>query len=77
MTFWLLLATLLVFSSWGAVRFSPSRRRGREQDYAAFIYVCVLLFAALPLTTGDGRWSLVLLPLGLIVGTVIVRRASR
>jgi hypothetical protein len=65
MIFWLSLATLWIFSIGGAIYFRGERSVQHWSRYRSFIYACAILFAALPLTSGDWRWSLPLLPLAL------------
>lgn len=74
MAFWVTLAVLLIASASGAIYFSASRRAAKADQYRLFIYGCVLLFAALPIATGDWQWSLVFLPVGLVVGRTIIAR---
>jgi hypothetical protein len=45
--------------------------------YPPFIYVCALGVAALPLTTGDWPWSLVVLVPVLVTARFMIARRSK
>ena len=77
MIFWILLLTLLIMAAGGASYFAQAKGPLRHHNYSAYVISCALLFAALPISTGQPRWSLVLLPLGLVAGGIIISRKQR
>ena len=72
MFFWFWLIALLAFSAIGAVR----TRTAPAEQYATFIYVCAVGWASLPIATGDWLWSLLFLPISLVVARMMMRRRA-
>ena len=77
MIFWLLLVALWLFSITGAIYFRGQRGFDRWSRYRQFIYTCAVMFAALPVASGDWQWSLLLLPLGLGAAEISARFTQR
>lgn len=76
MAFWILVGVLFMVSAVGFVYFEDDRRKN-DPNYAPWIYGCALLFAAIPLTTGDTVWSILVLPLALGTAAMIVARRQK
>ena len=72
MLFWVWIIGLLAFSAIGAVR----THSAPLDRYATFIYVCVVGWSSIPIVTGDWLWSLLLLPLGLAIARLMIRRRA-
>lgn len=77
MIFWLLLITLLIGGAWGEWHFARPGKPPDRKTYSGFLYGCYVLFAALPIATGDWPWSLVVLPFALITARIVIARRFR
>ena len=72
MLVWFWIISLLAFSTVGAAR----TRAATLDRYAIFIYICAVWWASIPIATGDWLWSLLLLPIGIVVARLIIRRRA-
>jgi len=69
---WVYIGGLLAFSTVGAYRL----RAASGRRYARFVYGCAVLFGLIPVTTGDSRWALVLLPAALVAAHVMLQHRT-
>jgi choline-glycine betaine transporter len=76
MAFWILVGVLFTVSAVGSVYFGDERRKN-DPNYESWIYGCALLFAAIPLTTDDMFWSILVLPLALGTAAMMVARRQK
>ena len=67
---WAWIVGVLLFAVVGAVRL----RDDRTARYRRFAYMCAVLFAAIPVVTGQWQWAILVLPAALVIARVMVSR---